>query len=112
MALQEEHRSQIVKDYFQDKEGIVQEQTPSTFKSGEEMPIELVGGLYRVKGVEGLFTNRVYAERAYREYLYSRIVPELDKEIKQVKKRARFGVAQEKEVKQAEEKKKEWLETH
>jgi len=112
MALQKEHRSQIVKDYFQDKEGIPQEQTPSTFKSGEEMPITRIGGLYKVENVEGLFTNRYYAERAYREYLHNKILPELDKEIKQVKKRARFGVAQEKEVKQAEEKKKEWLETH
>lgn len=112
MALQEEHGTKIVKDYFQDKEGIPQEQTPSSFKSGEEMPIERVGGLYKVKGVDGLFTNRVYAERAYREYLHLKVVPELDKEIKQVTKRARFGVAKEKEVKQAEEKKKEWLETH
>ena len=52
MALQEEHGTKIVKDYFQDKEGIPQEQTPSSFKSGEEMPIERVGGLYKVKGVQ------------------------------------------------------------
>ena len=112
MALQKEQRSQIVKDYFGEKESIPQEQTPSLFKSGESMPIERIGGLYRVKGVDGLFTNRVYAERAYREYLHMKVVPELDKEIKQVKKRARFGVAKEEEVEKAEEKKQEWLETH
>lgn len=112
MALQEKHGSEIVDNYFGKKESIPLEQTPSSFKSGEEMPIERIGGLYRVNGVVGLFTNRVYAERAYREYLHSRVIPELDKEIKQVKKRARFGVAKDKEVKEVEDKKKEWLETH
>ena len=112
MALQKEHGTQVVEDYFGKKESIHQEQTPSSFKSGEEMPIDRVNGLYRVQGVEGLFTSRIYAEQAYKEYLHSKVVPELDKEIKQVKKRARFGVANDKEVKKVEEKKQEWLETH
>lgn len=112
MALQKEHRSQIVKDYFQDKQGVLQEHSPSTFKSGEEMPITKVNGFYKVDNVAGVFTCRVYAEQAYREYLRSIEVPKLDKEIKDVKKRARFGMANESNIKKAEEKKQEWLEKH
>ena len=112
MALQKELRSQIVKDYFQDKQGIPQEQTPSTFKSGEEMPIKLINGLYKVEGVDGLFSNRAYAEQAYREYLKAKVVPALDKEIKNAKKRVKVGIEKEEVVKEAEEKKQEWLETH
>lgn len=112
MALQKELGSQIVKDYFKGKQGIPQEQTPSVFKSGEEMPITLVNGLYKVEGVVGLFSNRAYAEQAYREYLRSKVVPTLDKEIKNVKKRVKFGLEKEETIKKAEEKKQEWLETH
>ena len=112
MALQEELGSQIVKDYFQSKQGIPQEQTPSTFKNGEEMPISLVSGLYKVEGVEGLFSNRAYAEQAYRQYLTSKVVPTLDKEIKNAKKRVKVGIEKEEVIKKAEEKKQEWLETH
>lgn len=112
MALQKEHRSQIVKDYFQDKQGVPQEHSPSTFKSGEEMPITRVNGFYKVENVEGVFTCRVYAEQAYREYIRSIEVPKLDKEIKQVSKRVRVGMGKQKDIDKAIEKKQEWLETH
>lgn len=112
MALQKELGSQIVKDYFQEKKGIPQEQTPSTFKSGEEMPITLVNGLYKVEGIEGSFTNRAYAEQEYKEYLRSKVVPTLDKEIKNARKRVKVGIEKEEVIKKAEEKKQEWLETH
>ena len=97
---------------FKEKESIPQEQTPSVFKSGEEMPITRVNGFYKADNVEGVFTCRVYAEQAYREHLRSVEVPKLDKEIKDVKKRARFGMANESNIKKAEEKKQEWLEKH
>lgn len=112
MALQKEHRSQIVKDYFQDKQGVPQEHSPSTFKSGEEMPITRVNGFYKVENVEGVFTCRVYAEQAYREYIRSIEVPKLDKEIKQVSKRVRVGMGKQKDIDKAIEKKQEWLEQH
>lgn len=112
MALQKEHRPQIIKDYFQDKQGVPQEHSPSTFKSGEEMPITKVNGFYKADNVEGVFTCRVYAEQAYREYLRSIELPKLDKEIKNVKKRAKAGLANDFNIKKAEEKKEEWLETH
>ena len=112
MALQKELRSQVVKDYFQDKQGIPQEQTPSTFKCGEVMPITLVNGLYKVDGVDGLFTNRVYAEQAYKEYLHLKTIPIFDKEIKNARKRVKVGIEKETVIKEAEEKKQEWLETH
>lgn len=112
MALQTTNGSQVVKDFFQDKEGIEQEQTPSTFKSGEEMPITRVDGFYKVKGIDGTFSCRHYAEQAYKEFLYSKTIPELDKEIRYSKKREKIGLAKKKEVEQAIEKKQEWLETH
>ena len=112
MALQKEHGSQIVKDYFQDKQGVSQEHTASTFISGEEMPITRVNGFYKVDKVEGVFTCRVYAEQAYREYLRSIEVPKLDKEIRDVKKRVKIGMANESNIKKAEEKKQEWLDKH
>lgn len=97
---------------FKDKEAIPQEHTASTFKSGEEMPITKVNGFYKVENVEGVFTCRVYAEQAYREYLRSVELPKLDKEIKNVKKRAKVGLANEFNIKKAEEKKEEWLDKH
>ncbi len=97
---------------FKDKESIPQEQTPSTFKSGEEMPITRVNGFYKAENVEGVFTSRIYAEQAYREYLRSIEVPKLDKEIKQVSKRVRYGMGKQKDIDTAIEKKKEWLEQH
>lgn len=97
---------------FKDKESIPQEQTPSTFKSGEEMPITRVNGFYKAKGVVGVFTSRVYAEQAYREYLRAKTIPSMEKELKQAKKRARLGFNHNDQVKQIEEKNKKWLETH
>lgn len=97
---------------FKEKEAILQEQTPSAFKSGEEMPITRVNGFYKVDKVEGVFTCRVYAEQAYREYLRSIEVPKLDKEIRDVKKRVKIGMANESNIKKAEEKKQEWLDKH
>ena len=97
---------------FKEKESIPQEQTPSTFKSGEEMPITRVNGFYKAEGVEGLFTSRIYAEQAYREYLRGKMVPVIEKELKNAKKRAKLGFDHNNQVKQIEEKKKEWLETH
>ena len=112
MALQKELGSQVVEDYFGTKESIPQEQTPSVFPNGETMPISRVNGFYKVEGVDGVYTNRFYAEQAYKQYLHSKVVPELDKEIKQAAKRVRYGVGKEKEIKAAEEKKQEWLEQH
>jgi len=97
---------------FKEKESIPQEQTPSTFKSGEEMPITRVNGFYKVGNVEGVFTSRIYAEQAYREYIRSTEVPKLDKEIKQVTKRVRVGMGKQKDIDKAIEKKEEWLEQH
>jgi hypothetical protein len=112
MALQKENRSEIVKSFFKEKKSIKQEHTPSSFKTGEEMPITLINGLYTVSGIDGLFTSRFYAEQAYKNLLRSKVVPALDKEIKNVKKRVRVGMEKESEIAKAEEKKKEWLETH
>jgi len=97
---------------FKEKKSIPQEQTPSTFKSGEEMPITRVNGFYKAEGVEGVFTSRAYAEQAYREYLRSKTIPVMEKELRQAKKRAKLGFNHNDQVKQIEEKNKEWLETH
>lgn len=97
---------------FKEKESIPQEQTPSAFKNGDEMPITRVNGFYKAENVEGVFTSRIYAEQAYREYLRSIEVPKLDKEIKQVSKRVRVGMGKQKDIDKAIEKKQEWLEQH
>lgn len=112
MAYKRKHGEEIMDIKFKDKESIPQEHTVSTFKSGEEMPVTKVNGFYKVENVEGVFTCRVYAEQAYREYLRSIEVPKLDKEIKQVSKRVRYGMGKQKDIDKAIEKKQEWLETH
>lgn len=111
MALQEEHRTEV-EEFFGKKESVEQEQTPSTFKSGEEIPVSRVDGFYKVSGIDGVFSSRQYAEQAYREYLIKKTIPVLDKEIRAAKKREKLGLCNNKETEQIIEKKKEWLETH
>lgn len=87
------------------------EQSPVII-DGEAAPITHYNGLYQVKGIEGQFSNRFFAERAYKNLLVTQHLPKLNQAIKDTKRKMKVGLAKESDVVKAEENKREWLDKH